>query len=64
MITRRVCCGYETTAHENNIPGTKSRGVIRETGYIQVELDGIPAPIFLFLPLYRSPARVASLRDG
>lgn len=40
----------ETTAHENNIPVQRevAPGVITETGYIQVELDGIPAPVFLF----------------
>ncbi|SUH09147.1 aminopeptidase sgcX [Salmonella enterica subsp. enterica] len=34
----------ETTAHENNIPVQRevAPGVITETGYIQVELDGIP----------------------
>ncbi len=56
----------ETTAHENNIPVQRevAPGVITETGYIQVELDGIPcASLSIPCRYTHSPAEVASLRD-
>lgn len=56
----------EQTARENNIPVQRevAPGVITETGYIQVEQDGIPcASLSIPCRYTHSPAEVASLRD-
>ncbi|VFS35028.1 endoglucanase with Zn-dependent exopeptidase domain [Escherichia coli] len=56
----------EQTALEHNIPVQRevAPGVITETGYIQVEQDGIPcASLSIPCRYTHSPAEVASLRD-
>ena len=56
----------EKTAAKNHIPVQRevAPGVITETGYIQVEQDGIPcASLSIPCRYTHSPAEVASLRD-
>ncbi|AMG66449.1 M42 family metallopeptidase [Providencia stuartii] len=56
----------EKTASKNHIPVQRevAPGVITETGYIQVEQDGIPcASLSIPCRYTHSPAEVASLRD-
>ncbi|MCI0137031.1 M20/M25/M40 family metallo-hydrolase, partial [Escherichia coli] len=56
----------EQTALEHNVPVQRevAPGVITETGYIQVEQDGIPcASLSIPCRYTHSPAEVASLRD-